>query len=239
LESYQAREGGGMTYHFHVGRVDDACELIKKFHYSGRSPANIQVCGTLHEAGGLFGDFGAIVAACVFSIPPTRWSEDVLELSRLVRREDVKVSLTGLISKTCVFIKTRKLANLLVSFADWTQEHHGGIYQASSWYFNGKRPRSLDGLIINGTFVAGRSLNSKYGTRSLGNVTERLEGQSVAPHYDEGKFLYWKPLDRFGVAKAKRLELVSIPYPKPNAARQLDEPFPKGVSDVQPIGAAP
>lgn len=86
---------------------------------------------------------------------------------------------------------------------------------------------------------SGRSLNSKYGTRSLGNVTERLEGQSVAPHYDEGKFLYWKPLDRFGAAKAKRLELQSLPYPKPNAARQLDERLPRRVSDVQPIGAAP
>ena len=228
-----------MTLHFHVGRVDGARELIKKFHYSGRSPANIQVCGTLHQSGGLFGDFGAAVAACVFSIPPTRWSEDVLELSRLVRRDDVEISLTGLISKTCNFIKARKLTDLLVSFADWTQEHHGGIYQASSWRFNGQRARSLDGLIINGTFVAGRSLNSKYGTRSLGNVTERLQGQSVLPHYDEGKFLYWKPLNRFGAIKAKRLELQSIPYPKPNAARPVDEPFPKGVSDVQPIGAAP
>jgi len=228
-----------MTFHFHVGRVDDACYLIKHFHYSKRMSANIQVCGTLHDAGGLFGDAGVPVAACVFSIPPTRWSEDVLELSRLVRREDTQVNLTGLISKTCQFIKARKLANLLVSFADWTQEHHGGIYQASSWCFNGKRDNRMDGLIINGTFVAGRSANSKYGTQSPSKLADMLTGQTVQPHYDEGKYLYWRALDRFGVIKAKRLGLQSIEYPKPNAARQLDEPLPRGVSDVQPIGAAP
>ena len=93
--------------HFRIGHVAEAAALVERFHYSARYPANVQVCGTWHDPGGLFGDYGPAVAACIFSIPPTRWSEDVLELSRLVRAPDAKVSLTGLISATVNFIRAK------------------------------------------------------------------------------------------------------------------------------------
>jgi len=200
-------------FHFRVGDIPAAEKLVRQFHYSHRFPANVQVCGTWHEPGGLFGDYGDVVAACVFSIPPTRWREPVLELSRLVRRDDATVFLSGLISQTTKFIKSRSLIDLLISFADNTQGHHGGIYQACSWRFAGTRKRNMDGIIWRGEFVPGRSANKRWGTQS----PNRLRGMGIDcyPHYDEGKHLYWMALNKHGNKKAKRIGLESLPYIKP------------------------
>jgi len=201
--------------HFRVGDVEAATELVKEFHYSHRMAGNIQLVGTWHRDGGLFGDYGQAIAAVVFSVPPTRWSEPVYELSRLVRREDAQISLSALIGQTCAFLARSNETDLIVSFADWTQGHHGGVYQACSWKYDGCRGRSMDGCVINGVFIPGRSLNSKYGTRSPDKLRERLSGQTVVPHYDEGKHLYWRALTRTGQKKAARLGLGDHPYPKP------------------------
>ena len=198
--------------HFRTGCLDEAVDLVKRHHYSRRAPSNIQFVGTLHDEGGLFGDYGAAVAAIFFCYPPTRWSEPVLELARLVRA-DRQVPLSHLIAASC---KRLKVAghDLLVSFADKTQGHHGGIYQAASWRYAGARERRMDGLLVDGTFIGGRACNHKWGTQSPSKVSAIL-GREVQPHFDEGKHLYWRALGPRGEAKAARLGLVHMPYPKP------------------------
>ena len=74
--------------HLCTGRNAEADALVIEFHYSHRPPSNVQQVVTWHEDGGLFGGDGAAVAACYFTFPPTRWSETVFELARLVRRLD-------------------------------------------------------------------------------------------------------------------------------------------------------
>lgn len=197
--------------HFRDGCLDEAVDLVKRFHYSRRVPSNVQFVGTLHDAGGLFGDYGRAVAAVFFSIPPTRWSEPVLELSRLVRA-DRRVPLTQLIARSCDALK-RSGNDLLVSFADRTHGHHGGVYQAASWAYAGCRDRNMDGLVIDGVFWPGRTCNSRFGTRSPVKVSAVL-GREVTPHYDEGKHLYWRALGPRGRAKAHRLGLIELAYPK-------------------------
>lgn len=207
-----------MLTHFQIGRVSEASELVERFHYSGRVPANLQCVGTWHASGGLFGDAGDAVAACFFSIPPTRWSEDLLELSRLVRHSDVTVPLTGLISATVRFMISHRHIDLLVSFADATQGHHGGIYQAASWKYAGQRERRMDGLLLDGSFMPGRNANHKFGTRSPIKLRERFPDRSIQPHYDEGKHLYWRAVNKAGQKKATRLGLAALEYPKPRLA---------------------
>ena len=202
------------AHYMHTGETAEARSLVRQFHYSGRFPSNVQLCATWHEPGGLFGDSGRAVAAVIFSIPPTRWSEPVWELSRLVRRDDVHCPLTGLISSAVKYIKSTGRMDLLISFADWTQGHHGGIYQASSWNYAGKRNPQMDGVVVEGVFVPGRSANSRWGTRSPEKL--RVLGVDAEPHMDEGKHLYWKPLRRSGAKKAERLGFDCLPYPRPN-----------------------
>lgn len=189
-------------------------KLVVEYHYSARWPANVQVCGTWHEEGGLFGDYGRCIAACILSIPPTRWAEPVLELSRLVRREDIRPPLTGLISAVCNWAK-KQGADLIVSFADPTHGHHGGIYQAASWKYAGRRESRMDGILLDGVFLPGRSCNSKWGTRSPNKLRKIMPGRNIEAHFDAGKHLYWRALNRFGATKATKLNLAQLPYPKP------------------------
>lgn len=217
---------------------EDAWPLIRAFHYSGRMPANIQKCFALRDDGGLFGDFGQeIEAVAIFSIPPTRWSEPVMELTRLVRKPDCTRPLSSLIAGACGLLRRRTDAALLVSFADWTQQHHGGIYQACGWRYAGCRERRMDGVIIDGRFHPGRSCNSRWGTRSPSKLATILR-KPVEPHFDEGKHLYWRALNVAGKTRAKRLGLASLPYPKP-AAGLVDERAPVRASEARTLDAAP
>lgn len=220
-------------------KPEECWPLVRDFHYSRRMPSNIQHCYAVREPGGLFGDNGAALAVCMFSIPPTRWNEDVLELSRLVRSPDFRCPLSSLLAFACKHLKKAGW-HLLVSFADWTEKHHGGIYQAAGWQYAGKRDRRMDGLIVEGVFVPGRSCNSRWGTQSPIRLQQILPQSKIVPHFDEGKHLYWRALTVAGKTRAKRLSLASLPYPKPDyAARPLDAPEPSGVSKAQPLGAAP
>lgn len=201
------------NYHFHLGHVKEAKHLVEQHHYSHLWPANIQLVGTWHDDGGLFGDSGPAIAACVFAYGARGWSETVLDLVRLVRHPDYHPSLSGLIANTSRWAH-RKGFDVLVSYADATHDHHGGVYQASSWNYHGMRSARVDALIINGTRVTGRTLNHLYGTQSVDKLRER--GHTVAESRDAGKHLYWRCHGKAGRQKAARLGLQTLPYPKPD-----------------------
>lgn len=212
--------------------------LVRDYHYSGRMPGNIQHCYVMRRPGGLFGDTGEVIAGVIFSIPPTRWREPVIELSRLVRGPECKEPLTRLISYGCKFLR-KSGWHLVVSFADWTEKHHGGIYQAAGWNFAGQRERRCDGILMDGRFIPGRSCNRIWETQSPNRLSSIFPDKEIIPHFDDGKFLYWRALTIQGKTRAKRLGLKKLKYPKPNAARPLDERVPARASLVQPEGAAP
>ena len=182
----------------------DVKSLVVVYHYSKRMSSNVQYTG------GFYLD-GKIIAGIAFSIPPTRWKETVWELSRLVRIDDIRLPLTKLISLALHEVKIH--IDLVVSFADNTQNHIGYVYQAASWYYGGFRAPCMDGVIVDDVFIPGRSANSKWGTRSPTKLSLLLS-KSVAPHWDKGKYLYWKPLSKTGTEKAKRLGLLMLPYVK-------------------------
>ena len=86
--------------------------------------------------------------------------------------------------------------------------------------------------MVGGAFVPGRSGNALWGTRSPAKL--KAKGIDAEPHYDKGKHLYWRALDRYGRKTAQLLELRDLPYPKPEhgeePARQIKRsgrPSPK------------
>lgn len=208
--SDQFADGGSIpasSLHFRTGRKAEAETMVKEHHYSRRVPGNVQMIGSLHLDGGLFGGDGPMVCAAFWSIPPTRWKEPVLELTRLVRGKD-KVPLTFLIARCVRELKKRDF-DLLVSFADKTQGHEGYVYRACNWNYAGCRERRMDGLIIDGTFKPGRSCNSVFGTQSPAKLAAMFPHKKIEPHYDEGKHCYWLALGRRGTKKAARLGLAT------------------------------
>lgn len=192
--------------HFRTGFREEAESMVLRHHYSRRLPSNVQMVGSLHLDGGLFGGDGPMVAAAFWSIPPTRWAEPVLELTRLVRGND-RVPLTFLVSRCAKALKEQG-ADLLVSFADRTQGHDGYVYRAANWRYAGCRERANDGVVIDGAFYPGRTCNSLFGTRSLDKLCGMFPHKTIEPHYDEGKHCFWLPLGTKGEAKARRLGLV-------------------------------
>jgi len=164
-------EGGGVipapSLHFFIGLKDEACGLVKKYHYSHRLPAGIGFVGSFHISGGLFGNRGEMVAAAIFSQPSARWKDqdNMLELIRLVRKDGIRCPLTKLIS-LCVSALRKRKYDLLVSYADSTHGHEGYVYRASGWNYHGQNNPCMDGLIIDGEFIPGRTCNAIYGTRS-------------------------------------------------------------------------
>jgi hypothetical protein len=225
-------------YYLHFNQHKIANALVTKHHYSHRPIQLPILSGTLHEAGGLTGNFGRPVAACIFSIPSARWSErTIIELTRLVRVDDVQVPLTALIARCCKQLKAQRY-HLLVSFADSQQDHHGGIYQAASWSYHEQRKSINDGFIIDGYFHPKRSCHSRWGESSMTGLRKVLgPNATIEAHYDVGKHLYWRALTKEGLEMAKRLGLGSNPYPKPDGAPQSpyrEKPCPLSPDPSQP-----
>lgn len=201
-------------FYFRTDARDEARALVLEHHYSHSWPRRIVFALTWHVAGGLFGDRGEAVAAAAFGCPNVLWREPVIELQRLVRTPDLTMPLTSLLSAAVKELYHQLGDELIISYADPNAGHHGGIYQAASWRYAGAKPPARTGCYIGGSYVHRRTLNHQYGTSSPRLLRERL-AVNVAPVVAAGKHLYWKALNRRGKAKAKRLGLDSLPYPKP------------------------
>ena len=224
----------GNTFYFHTGERQTARELVLKYHYSGRCHENPILVGSLHfGGGGLYGDKGELVATCIFSQSNNNtWSlkkVNLIELVRLCRKEDVQVPLSWLVSRTVKEVKRLRRFDIAISYADATQDHHGGIYQACSWNFHTYRQPKEDGLVIDGTFVPKRTVSTRYGTYrrdKLGEMFDEVKQETLfgteikniewGSHVDKGKYMYWIPLNKTGKKIAKRvLNFETNEYPKP------------------------
>jgi hypothetical protein len=211
----QRRRGGSIPTSpllFRLGQTEAARQLVIEYHYSQRVKSGGRVIGTFHRPD----KNGLCVAACIFHEPPSIWRERVLDLHRLVRRPYCKVPLSQLVAWTCRAVQKSGIADLLVSYADSTQGHHGGIYQACGWNYHGKRPAKLDGYISRtGKFIPARTATNKLGC----NRRKELARRGYRAHFDKGKHLYWRALTPEGEAKAARLGLQKLGYPKPGKRR--------------------
>ena len=107
--------------------------------------------------------------------------------------------------------KRNKKLRLIVSYADSTQGHHGGIYQASNWIFAGETG-SYDifeddrGKIIHSRMIAKTGITKVFGryrkVKKPDEVTRIPQGK---------KYRYLKPLDD---DMLKSINHLSKPYPK-------------------------
>lgn len=191
----------------------EACKsLVYEKHYSHRLPTVVKLCyaATVYSPG------REVKACTIFSRPVGRWeTANLWELTRLVRQPNFDVPLTRLISKAVGYIRSQRGTELLISFADVEEDHHGGIYQACSWLYDGLRGSRIDGFNIDGEFVTARQCNHVYGTSSVEELLRTLPDSVVVPHFDAGKHCYWKALSKTGMQLAISLGLGSAPYPKP------------------------
>ena len=99
---------------------------------------------------------------------------------------------------------------MVVSFADTTQGHHGGIYQAGNWLFVGTQ--EYHAYKINGEIVHPRTCYHRWG---VGGQSVPWLREHIDPHAERirngQKHKYVMPLDP---AMREQIEPLRKPYPK-------------------------
>jgi hypothetical protein len=156
------------------------------------------------------------LAAVTYSQPVSRnVPVNSLELSRLVRSERYKGQLSEFLAWTLRWLKSNTDRELVLSYADSAQGHHGGIYQAANFKYVGAFKSGHIGYKCpDGSFVHRRTCNCRFGTSSQEQIA-RIKPNWV-PVYGETKHLYIYPLRM----KWKRIQAQygwrELPYPKPD-----------------------
>lgn len=154
----------------------------------------------------LFGQGATPEIGSPYGLPQT----EICELTRVaLNKHETPVS--RIISIAIKFLKKHCPGlKLIVSFADTSQGHHGGIYQAGGWIYAGGS--ETHAYRVNGVNIHPKSLHSKYGKGGQSIPWLRENVDPKAERILAGfKHRYLMPLD----SKTKhKIEQLSKPYPK-------------------------
>lgn len=132
---------------------------------------------------------------------------EVCELVRVALSKHV-TPVSRIISIALKFLrKANPKLRVCVSFADPSQGHHGGIYQAGNWLFTGRSSTTVE-YFFNGDW---RHVTDVY-KRLSPDAVKRLPKRSK-----EGKYRYIMPFD---VISRERLLPLVKPYPKRAVSRE-------------------
>jgi hypothetical protein len=106
---------------------------------------------------------------------------------------------------------------LLVSYADLNQGHEGKIYQASNWIYVGKTGTEA-GIVLNGKITHRRTINSKYGTSTIGWLQFHVDPNAGRVE-GKPKLKYLLPLSD---EIAERIMRLSTSYPDTCATSKVN-----------------
>ena len=176
---------------------------VEKWHYSKRMPkSKLAKIGVWED--------GRFIGAVIFGVGATSDLVKRYGLRAIEGCELVRVALTAHVSPVSrilaislkILCKSFPGLRLVVSFADPTEGHHCGIYQAGGWIFAGYSSAS-DEYIVNGRRYQGRSFRNKYSGCEKHPSVKVVKGSA--------KIRYLMPLDPEMHAKISPL---AQPYPK-------------------------
>lgn len=183
-----------------------ACE---NWHYSKCLPA-----GKLVKVGAWEG--GKFVGVVLFGRgatpnlgkPYDLGQDECVELVRIaLTRHESPVSRIASLAMKFLY-KANPRLRLIVSFADQSQGHHGGIYQAGNWLYNGHGD-AANFYMIRGKLTHPRSIGAKGLVQNIHGARKLDPNASVVNV--PGKHRYLMPLD--DEMRARILPLAK-PYPK-------------------------
>jgi hypothetical protein len=167
-----------------------ACE---NWHYSGCLPVGKLVKVGAWEKGKFIGVvlFGRGATPNLGS-PYKLGQDECVELVRiaLTKHENAVSRIAALAIK--FLHKANSKLKLIVSFADQSQGHHGGIYQAGNWIYNGQGD-SAKFYMIKGKLTHPRSIGAKGLIQNINGAKKLDPNASVVDV--PGKHRYLMPLD--------------------------------------------
>lgn len=195
-------------------RIDWATHAAAKYacenwHYSGCLPA-----GKLVKVGAWENEkfIGVVLfgrgATPNLGKPYDLGQDECVELVRIAlnRHENAVSRIASLAMK--FLQKANAKLRLIVSFADSSQGHHGGIYQAGNWVYNGQGTAAKF-YMIRGKLTHPRSIGAKGLVQNIHGARKIDPNATVVDV--PGKHRYLMPLD--AEMKARIMPLAK-PYPK-------------------------
>lgn len=184
---------------------------VEHWHYSKKMPRSKLIRIGAWEAR----EFIGVVIFGVGATPElpkpfgvTKWQ--ACELVRIaLRPHDVPVSRIVRIALQ-MLTQSNPGLRVVVSFADSSRGHHGGIYQAGNWFYLG--PSRADYICVGGLIVHPRVLHLRYGVggQSIPWLRKHVDSKATRTRqWDKYKYAY--PLDD---NMRRQLERSAKPYPK-------------------------
>jgi hypothetical protein len=203
-------------------RIDWATHEAAKYacvnwHYSGCLPAGKLVKVGAWENGKFIGVvlFGR-GATPNLGRPYNLGQDECVELVRIaLTKHEIPVSRIASLAIKFLNRSNPKL-RLIVSFADQSQGHHGGIYQAGNWVYNGQGDPAKF-YMIRGKLTHPRSIGAKGLVQNIHGARQIDPNATVVDV--PGKHRYLMPLD--ADMKARILPIAK-PYPK-RAKQAMDD----------------
>ena len=149
------------------------------------------------------------------SIAPGIKDNEVLELTRLwIADSEGKNTESWFIGQTFKWLKKHdKNIKVLLSYSDLNAGHVGIIYQATNWIYQG-RTQDTDAYKSHNKLIHGRTVFSKYGTRSIVKLEEmgvKIEKVKMEQKY---RYLYILADKREKKKILKNLYVKPLPYEK-------------------------
>ena len=192
-------------------RIDWATHAAAKYacenwHYSGCIPKSKLVKVGVWESD-LF--IGVVIfgygATSALGSPYGLGMNECCELVRVaLRKHNSQVS--RILSIAVRFLKRQSTGiRLIVSYADSSQGHHGGIYQASNWFYSGRSAGTTCYIDPKGKLWHGRRASRSP------NAQKQLVTSEWTEVRQPGKHRYLMPLDD---EMRKQIEPLRKPYPK-------------------------
>ncbi len=200
-----------------------ACE---NWHYSGCLPSFKLVKVGAWENGVFIGvvifSMGAAPQAhCPYKILPRQ----ICELTRIALCKH-KSSVSRIIAIALRFLKRQSPGlRLVVSYADPEQNHHGGVYQAGGWIYEGvTKPCEQFEYVHTGERVHTKTI--KTGRR--GYATE-LKDKGIIRSVKLVKYKYLMPLD-----DEIRIKIAPLAKPYPKRVKKQDSECPSELGGAVP-----
>ena len=186
---------------------EDTKDLILNVHYAKRMPS-------ISYAFGLFED-SILVGLVSYGVPASprvceglcgkEHSKKVLELNRLVLRNNKKNEASILVSKS---LKLLPKPTIVISYADTSQNHVGYIYQATNFIYLGLSNKRTDRIFINGE-------KQKHGRHMISTDIENIKEKTVlVDRPRKHRYLHIMANKRDKKELLKQLKYEIKPYPK-------------------------
>lgn len=122
---------------------------------------------------------------------------------------------------------------LIVSYADPSAGHYGGVYQAGNWIYTGRQLPTVEFIAPDGKQWHGRMVSKDGRTKVQGKYRPCWRVDQCTPVEKPGKHRYLMPLD---TEMHARIAPLAKPYPKrPKQATDGDQPASGGATPTRTL----